>query len=124
LFGFLASKNIKLGVVSNKKANILMKEIEFLEWSKFFNVVIGSGDAEKDKPAPEPIFLALEKVGLKASGEIWFVGDTIVDWQAAEASGCQAIALGSESVEEFSIPYVSNCEKLLIILSQFYEVAD
>lgn len=124
LLDFLAKQNIKLGVVSNKKSPILTKEIEFLEWSKFFDVVIGSGDADKDKPAPDPIFLALEKVGLKASEEIWFVGDTIVDWQAANASGCQPIALGDRGEEGFSIPYVPSCENLLIILSQFYEVAD
>jgi phosphoglycolate phosphatase len=124
LLDFLAKQGAKVGVVSNKKISILKKEIEFLEWSDFFNVIVGSGDAEKDKPAPDPIFFALEKIGLKASEEIWFVGDTIVDWQAANASGCQPIALADKVEEGVSVPNMSNCENLLIILSQFYEVAD
>ena len=124
LLDFLAKQNIKLGVVSNKKTSILNKEIEFLNWSGFFNTVIGAGDAEKDKPAPDPIFLALDRIGLKASEEIWFVGDTIVDWQAARASGCQPIALGENCENELLVPNISNCENLLLILLQLYEIAD
>lgn len=124
LLDFLAKQNIKLGVVSNKKTSILNKEIEFLNWSGFFNTVIGAGDAEKDKPAPDPIFLALDRIGLKASEEIWFVGDTIVDWQAARASGCQPIALGGNCENELLVPNISNCENLLLILLQLYEIAD
>jgi phosphoglycolate phosphatase len=124
LLDFLAKQNIKLGVVSNKKTSILNKEIDFLNWSDFFSVVIGAGDAEKDKPAPDPIFLALDRIGLKASEEIWFVGDTVVDWQAAKASGCQPIALGESCENEFFVPNISNCKNLLLILLQFYEVAD
>lgn len=124
LLDFLARQDIKLGVVSNKKTSILNKEIEFLNWSGFFNTVIGAGDAEKDKPAPDPIFLALDRIGLKASEEIWFVGDTIVDWQAAKASGCQPIALGENCENELLVPNISNCENLLLILLQFYEIAD
>ena len=124
LLDFLAKQNIKLGVVSNKKNSILNKEIEFLNWSGFFNTVIGAGDAEKDKPAPDPIFLALDRIGLKASEEIWFVGDTIVDWQAARASGCQPIALGENCENELLVPNISNCENLLLILLQLYEIAD
>ncbi|MBY0280890.1 MAG: HAD family hydrolase [Alphaproteobacteria bacterium] len=124
LLDFLAKKNIKLGVVSNKKTSILNKEIEFLGWSDFFHVVVGAGDAEKDKPAPDPIFLALDKVGLKASEEIWFIGDTVVDWQAAKASGCQPIALGEACENDVSVPNISNCKNLLLILLQFYEVVD
>ena len=124
LLDFLSKKNIKLGVVSNKKTSILTKEIEFLGWSNFFNVVVGAGDAEKDKPAPDPIFLALDRIGLKASDEIWFVGDTIVDWQAAKASGCQPIAIGENCENELFVPNILNCQNLLLILLQFYEVVD
>jgi phosphoglycolate phosphatase len=124
LLDFLARQDIKLGVVSNKKTSILNKEIEFLNWSGFFNIVIGAGDAEKDKPAPDPIFLALDRIGLKASEEIWFVGDTIVDWQAAKASGCQPIALGENCENELLVPNISNCKNLLLILLQFYKIAD
>lgn len=124
LLDFLTNQNIKLGVVSNKKSSILTKEVEFLKWSNFFNVVIGSGDSERDKPAPDPIFLALDRIGLKASDEIWFVGDTIVDWRAAKASGCQPIALGESCGEGVDVPNISNCQNLLLILLQFYEVVD
>ena len=117
LLGFLTDKKIQSGVVSNKKSSMLVKEIDFLNWSRFFSVVVGSGDTELDKPAPDPILLALEKLGLTASPDIWFVGDTIADWQAAEASGCQPIALGEGCAQGLDFPVVSDCHHLLEILS-------
>jgi len=117
LLDFLTDKKIQSGVVSNKKSSMLVKEIDFLNWSPFFGVVVGSGDTERDKPAPDPILFALEKLGLKASPDIWFMGDTIVDWQAAKASGCQPIALGEACAPESDVPVVSDCHHLLEILS-------
>ncbi len=116
LLSFLRQENIILGVVSNKRSDLLKKEIQHLKWSDFFHVVVGAGEAEKDKPAPDPINLALVRVGLTASESIWFIGDTIVDWQAAQASGCQPMAIGEEIQNQNLIPYVADCHQLYSFL--------
>ncbi|MBE7158145.1 MAG: HAD hydrolase-like protein, partial [Rhodospirillales bacterium] len=48
-----------MGVVSNKAGDFLRREVVHLGWSGFFGPVIGAGDAPADKPAPDPILLAL-----------------------------------------------------------------
>lgn len=82
------------GVVSNKQGPILRREAEHLGWSPRFGVLLGAGDAVADKPSPAPVLLALEKLQVEPGPEVWFIGDTGVDMQAARAAGCSAVLLG------------------------------
>ncbi|MEI8295276.1 MAG: HAD-IA family hydrolase, partial [Alphaproteobacteria bacterium] len=90
---------IPMGVVSNKQAATLRAEIDFIVWQDYFHTVIGSGDAEADKPSPAPLNLALERMSLKASPNIWFIGDSPVDWAAAQQSGCRPFSIHVASVD-------------------------
>jgi phosphoglycolate phosphatase len=124
LLRFLKEKQIPLGVISNKHRDFLKKEIDHLGWQDFFQTVVGSGDTMQDKPHPEPLLLALEKMGLSPSRDHWYVGDTITDWQAAYASGCQPIALWAdpevlEIKADFPIPYLESCYDLYLKVSRF-----
>ncbi len=82
------------GVVSNKQGSLLRAESAHLGWEHFFAATIGAGDAEADKPHAAPILLALRDCGLEAGREVWYVGDTALDMQAARAAGCSAVLLG------------------------------
>lgn len=86
-----------LGIVSNKQGPILRAEAAHLGWSARFGAVVGAGDAEADKPHAAPVLLALEALGVAAGRDVWFVGDTGVDMQAARAAGCSAVLLGDAS---------------------------
>jgi len=90
----LAAQGIYLGVVSNKTGELLRREVARLGWSDFFGSIVGAGDAPADKPAPEPVHLALAPSSVPAGGEVWFVGDTAVDMECARNSGCIAVLLG------------------------------
>jgi phosphoglycolate phosphatase len=83
------------GVVSNKAGPFLRKEVTHLGWSRFFGPVIGAGDATADKPAPDPIHLALSRLGLPASQAVWYIGDTALDMRAAHAAGVTAVLVGN-----------------------------
>jgi phosphoglycolate phosphatase len=85
------------GVVSNKQGPILRAEADHLGWNHRFAAVIGAGDAEADKPAAAPVLLALSHLGIQPGPEVWFIGDTGVDMQAARAAGCMAVLLGDAS---------------------------
>jgi phosphoglycolate phosphatase len=99
----IAGMGIFLGIVSNKTGPLLRREVERLGWSGFFGSVVGAGDAAADKPACEPVHLALSESGVPPGQEVWFVGDTAVDMECAENSGCIAVLLGDlTSPEEFS----------------------
>lgn len=82
------------GVVSNKQGAILRAEAVHLGWAPRFGTLVGAGDATADKPAAAPVLMALETLGISAGPEVWFIGDTGVDMQAALAAGCSAVLLG------------------------------
>ncbi len=92
----LVEEGMFLGVVSNKTGELLRREVARLGWSDFFGSIVGAGDAPADKPASEPVHLALCE-------EVWFVGDTAVDMECALNSGCIAVLLGEgEGTPEFA----------------------
>ena len=87
---FVRTKQIPMGVVSNKRHMILEKEIAHLGWNNFFSAIVGAGQAERDKPAADPILLATDALNLDPSN-IWYVGDTDTDMKAANNAGCMPI---------------------------------
>jgi phosphoglycolate phosphatase len=81
-------------VVSNKQGALLRAEAAHLGWAARFGALVGAGDASADKPSPAPLLMALERLGVVASAQVWYVGDTGLDMQAARAAGCRAVLLG------------------------------
>ena len=57
-----------------------------------FDTVVTFDDTERHKPEPEPILLALERLGVEP-GRAAYVGDAPWDVQAARAAGCAAVAV-------------------------------
>jgi phosphoglycolate phosphatase-like HAD superfamily hydrolase len=55
--------------------------------SEYFRGVVGYGDTSMHKPHPAPLLKALKYLGLSASKDIWYVGDTEGDLNAARAVG-------------------------------------
>jgi phosphoglycolate phosphatase len=80
-------------VVSNKRGVTLRKEARHLGWDSLFRSLVGATDAPRDKPAPDPVYLALERAGPPAAGEVWFVGDTDIDMLCAVRAGCVPVLL-------------------------------
>lgn len=93
----LAGAAWPLGVVSNKAGKYLRAEVLHLGWSPHFGAVVGAGDASADKPDPAPILMALEQLGFPAGREVWYLGDTALDMQAARAAGVTAVLVGDAS---------------------------
>jgi len=99
----LAKEEMFLGVVSNKTGELLRREVARLGWSDFFGSIVGAGDAAADKPASDPVHLALSTSGVPAGEEVWFVGDTAIDMDCALNRGCIAVLLGDGAApEEFA----------------------
>lgn len=99
LLRVLDERSLWVGVVSNKTGTFLRKEVEHLGWSRYFRRVIGAGDAPNDKPAPDPVHLALALSGVPAGPEVWFVGDTEMDMECAHVSGCVPVLLNAEPAD-------------------------
>ncbi len=93
----LAARGLYLGVVSNKTGRYLRSEAEHLGWSGRFARIVGAGDAPRDKPAVDPVDLALEGSGIGRGPHVWFVGDTDIDMECAVNAGCLPILLRHEA---------------------------
>lgn len=88
------AQNIPMGIVSNKKADLIALEVAHLGWQKYFSIIVGAGDAEADKPSATPLLLALERAGIDhKTNIIWYVGDTENDLACAQSAGCEALFL-------------------------------
>jgi phosphoglycolate phosphatase len=98
----LVADGFYLGIVSNKTGELLRREIDRLGWTGFFGSIVGAGDAAIDKPACDPVHLALAPSGVPAGRDVWFVGDTAIDMECAINSGCVAVLLGDATAEEFA----------------------
>jgi phosphoglycolate phosphatase len=93
----LSAHKIPLGIVSNKTKTLLVKELDHFGFTNQFGSIVGAGDAMRDKPDAAPLVLALEQLGIEASTDVWMIGDTPVDWDAAYAAGVYAIGVGALS---------------------------
>lgn len=89
-------EGLHLAVVSNKAGYLLRREAEHLGWDRFFGRVVGATDAPRDKPAREPVDMALEGSGVAAGPQVWFVGDTDIDMHCAAAATCTAVLIRAE----------------------------
>ena len=88
----LRSQDRTLGVVTVKGRAPVDLTFELLDLADLFDVVITSDDTDRQKPEPDPIYAALERVdGSVASAA--YVGDAPFDIQAAKAAGVLSIAV-------------------------------
>ena len=119
----LKDLGIKIGVVSNKNGNILRTEVKKIGWSHYFDVLVGSTDAAKDKPFAEPVLFALDKISHDKNSHVWFVGDTIVDIDCARISGCHPIFYGEDAEflkeKNYNFSHVKNHNELLNLFNKY-----
>lgn len=75
-------KQYKLAIVTGRFS--IKSTFSITGLKKYFEVVVKFGDYQKPKPDPEPLLVALKKFNLKPEEAI-YVGDSLVDLQAAKA---------------------------------------
>jgi len=110
----LKSAGIHSGVVSTKLnyrvLNILRKNC----LDQFFHVIVGGDDVVHTKPDPEALVLALKRLGVD-SAKSFYVGDYIVDGEAARKAGVKFVAVlsGRHGRDAFAtIPHLAILENL------------
>jgi phosphoglycolate phosphatase len=101
VLSWYADAGIPMGVVTNKKGDLVRKEIANFGWEKHFVTVVGAAEAAEDKPSAAPLLLALEKAGFHAPhGDIVYVGDTDNDLLCAQAAGCGSVLIADDEEYE------------------------
>lgn len=111
-----------VAVVSNKVGDNLRAELSHLGWQKWITRAVGAKDALRDKPAPDPIFMALNGTGIAPDETVWMVGDTLADLKCAHAAGCLPVLMGgAEQLSAALMEYpprlrARNCHELVALL--------
>lgn len=118
----LAGQGVYLGVVSNKSGDHLRREATHLGWDGYFGEIVGATDASRDKPAVEPVEMALKGSGIGPGPAVWFVGDTWIDMECAQNADCVAILVSEtppDGVEFEKFPpdsHFHDCERLAALV--------
>lgn len=124
---YLARRKVSLGVVSNKKSDLLKKEIQQLEYQDFFTSVIGAGDAKEDKPSKEPIIMAMNEISKKQNKsygceDIIYIGDSHTDIETAKNANCMCLIIDAnkkqKTVKENKLLYFSGLRELLTYMKK------
>jgi phosphoglycolate phosphatase len=121
----LSRRGTPLGVVSNKRHTTLHKEIEAMGWQDYFTASVGAGHAIKDKPAADPLLLAIKAIdGMAQPSDILYVGDTETDLLCAKNAACPVALVQSDKprpdlIEKYKPDYA--WEDLSPLLEQISE---
>jgi len=81
-----------LAVVTSKLEYGARRALKFAQIEDCFDVVVGIDATSKHKPEPEPVWYALEKLGV-ARERAMFVGDSTHDMEAGRAAGVTTVAV-------------------------------
>ena len=88
----LSREGRKLGVVTSKRRKTVDLAFRVLPIERYFGAIVASDEVERHKPDPEPVLLALERLGSRPE-EAAFVGDSPFDVGAGKAAGVFAVGV-------------------------------
>ena len=117
----LVKENIKMAIVTNKGQIASDSLIEDF-FAPHITVVVGDDGNHKRKPDPEPIEIALQKLGVTDKSKVLYVGDSEVDATTAENAGLDYVlcTYGFRDMDVLSqfhpIAFVESFDKLLEII--------
>jgi pyrophosphatase PpaX len=90
----LRAEGRKLGIVTAKRhRTVALALARFPALVSAFDVVVTHEDTERHKPDPDPVLLAVERLG-GTPADAAYVGDSPFDIGAAKAAGVYAVAVG------------------------------
>lgn len=92
VLGRLHRSGIRMGVVTTKMRQTTERGLKYFGLIDYMDAIVTIDDVSHPKPHPEPVLLAMEKLGADPAGTL-MVGDSSVDMQAARAAGCVAVGV-------------------------------
>lgn len=82
----------RLAIVTSKSAPVVRLAWDVLPLEGLFAIVVAAEDTARHKPHPDPVLLALERLGAAAGGAV-YVGDSPFDLRAGRAAGVATIGV-------------------------------
>jgi pyrophosphatase PpaX len=86
--GELARRGCVLGLVTSKSEYIGRRGLDLIGVADGFGTLVFMEHTERHKPNPDPVFVALDRLGLRErADQVIFVGDSTHDLRAGRAAG-------------------------------------
>ncbi|WP_141904919.1 pyrophosphatase PpaX [Lysinibacillus sp. Y5S-8] len=85
----LKAQGIRLAIVSTKRNETIDRGLSIMGATHLFDVRIGTDDVKNVKPDPEPVLLALQRLGIDKEDAI-MIGDNSHDIEAGHRAGVRA----------------------------------
>ncbi|MEF7495330.1 pyrophosphatase PpaX [Lysinibacillus sphaericus] len=106
----LKAQGIRLAIVSTKRNDTIDRGLSILGATHLFDVRIGTDDVHNVKPDPEPVLLALERLGINKDDAI-MIGDNSHDIEAGHRAGVRAAGVawaikGEAYLQQFQPEYI------------------
>lgn len=106
----LKEQDIRLAIVSTKRRDTIKKGLELMGASHLFEFLIGIDDVKNVKPHPEPVLLAIEKLGISKE-EAMMIGDNYHDIEAGKNAGVKTAGVawsikGEDFLRQYNPDYM------------------
>ncbi|MBR0598002.1 HAD-IA family hydrolase [Sinanaerobacter chloroacetimidivorans] len=89
----LKTRNFKVGLVTSRLKQTTEIGLKKYDMEQYFDTIVTCEDCEKHKPDPEPVLIALERLGSKPE-ETVMLGDSMFDILCARSAGVKAALVG------------------------------
>lgn len=116
----LKEQGRRLGIVSAKRHRTVELAFAQVPIGHLFDTIVGGDETERQKPDPQPLLLALERLDAEPA-QAAYVGDSPYDMTAARAAGMYAVGVswggihdGADLVDADVV--VDSAEELLEVL--------
>ena len=84
---------VPIAIVTSKGREMTRRTMHVCALDVHFDHVITADDVTRGKPDPEPVRIALERLGMAASPRVLFVGDSPHDIAAGKAAGVSTVGV-------------------------------
>ena len=106
----LKAQGIRLAIVSTKQLKSIERGLQILGATHLFETVVGSDDVTNVKPNPEPILLAIERLGVTKE-ETLMIGDNSHDIEGGKNAGVKTAGVawsikGQDYLKQFNPDYI------------------
>jgi pyrophosphatase PpaX len=88
---FIRAAGHPVAIVTSKTGWLARRGLDHVGLGPHFDVIVGCDICERHKPDPQPVHIALEKLGYQPH-EAAFVGDSVYDIEAGNAAGVVTVA--------------------------------